>query len=219
VVILLIAIVAIVSMIFLPADLIVPGDAAGTVDNLVANEGTFRISIAGDSVIVLLEIVLVVLLYELLKPVNQTLSLIAAFARLGMTIIQGMNILNRLMVLLLIGDAGISSAIGPELQGALVGLFLGAHEQVILIWGLFFAVHLLVLGYLVYRSGYLARFLGVVLIIASLLYFIQSFGIFLFPEYAEIFTILGFLSIIEIIFPIWLLIKGVNEDRLAPSTA
>jgi hypothetical protein len=129
-----------------------------------------------------------------------------------------MNILNRLMVLLLIGDTGISSVIGPDQQAGLVGLFLNAHEQVVLIWGLFFAVHLLTLGYLVYKSGYLASFLGVVLMIASLLYFIQSFGIFLFPQYEEIFAIIGFLSIIEIIFPIWLLTKGVNEDRIVPST-
>jgi len=92
-------------------------------------------------------------------------------------------------------------------------LFLNAHVYVSYIWGLFFGLHLFVLGYLVYKSGYIPRIVGVLLIIAGLCYLTQSFGIFLLPKYEETFALFGYLSIIETAFPLWLLIKGVNVEQ------
>ncbi|MCP4139307.1 MAG: DUF4386 domain-containing protein [Chloroflexi bacterium] len=210
---LLMAVIAIISMMFLPTNLIVPGDAATTANNIMASEGAFRMSIAGNAVILLIEIVLTVMLYVLLKPVNKTLSIIAAFSRLAMTTIQGVNLLNQFFVLLLLGGAGYLTVFEPAQLHALVQLFLNAHEYVILIWGLFFALHLFVLGYLVYKSGYFPKTLGILLVISSFCYLIQSFGNILFPQYKEIFTTIGFISIIEIAFPLWLVIKGVKAEE------
>jgi hypothetical protein len=67
-----------------------------------------------------------------------------------------------------------------------------------------------VLGYLVYKSGYIPRLSGVFLVIASLCYFTQFFGNILFPQYKSIFTMIGILSSLEIALPLGLLIKGVN---------
>ena len=64
--------------------------------------------------------------------------------------------------------------------------------KMVLIWGLFFSLHLLVFGYLVYKSGYIPKIIGVLLVVASLSYLIQSFGNILFPQYKEIFTSIGF---------------------------
>ena len=211
VLILLIAVIAILSMIFLPANMIVPGDATTTAMNIAVSEGAFRVSIAGDAIIFILEIVLVIVLYELLKPVNQSLSLVATFARLAMAIIQGINLLNYFMVLILVSDAGYLDMFQPDQTQALTMLFLDAHEKVVLIWGLAFCLHLFVLGYLVYKSGYIPRILGILLIISGLCYFIQSFGNILLPQYEQIFTTIGFLSIIELAFPVWLVIKGVKD--------
>jgi hypothetical protein len=102
-----------------------------------------------DSVVFLIEVVLVVILYVLLKPVSKTLSLVAAFSRLAMAIVQGMNLLNYFAVLLLLSGADYLAVFEPGQLHALVLLFLNAHESVALIWGLFFGLHLLVLGYLV----------------------------------------------------------------------
>jgi Domain of unknown function (DUF4386) len=198
------------SMLYVPATLIVPGDAAITAHNIQASEGLFRLGLVSDSIIFLIEIVLTGLLYVLLKPVNPTLSLVAAFARLAMTVIQGINLLNHLFVLLLVSGSAYLTVFAPNQLQALVALFLNAHAQVVLIWGLFFGLHLLVSGYLVYQSGYLPKLLGGLLIMAGLLYFIQSFGNLLLPQYAKTFASLGFLSIIEVALPLWLLIKGVN---------
>jgi len=103
----------------------------------------------------------------------------------------------------------------PDQLHALVLLFLNAHESVVLIWGLFFSLHLFFLGYLVYKSGYIPRILGIALVIASACYLIQDFGTILFPKYEEMFSTIGFLSIIELVFPIWLLIKGVRDQQPA----
>jgi Domain of unknown function (DUF4386) len=91
---LVIAVFAPFSMIYVPSTLVVPGDAAATVNNIMTSEGLFRAGIASDSVIFMIEIVLTVMLYVLLKSVNNTLSLVAAFSRLAMTVIQGINLFN-----------------------------------------------------------------------------------------------------------------------------
>ena len=211
--ILVITVLAPFGMLYVPSTLIAPGDAATTASNIMASEGLFRAGIASDAVVFLIELVLTVMLYVLLKPVSKTLSLVAAFARLAMAVIQGINLLNYFLVLLLLDGAGYLTVFAPDQLHALVLLFLNAHEYVALIWGLFFGLHLFVLGYLVYKSGYIPRILGVLLIIASLCYLIQGFGNILLPKYEEIFASVGYLSIIEIAFPLWLLIKGVNVQR------
>jgi hypothetical protein len=208
---LLIAVIAPFSMIYVPSTLLVPGDAAGTASNIIASEGLFRLAIASDAIVVLIEIVLTVLLYVLLQPVSKPLSLIAAFSRLAMTIVQGINLINYVFVLLLVGGTSYLIGFAPDQLHALVLLFLSAHENVALIWGLFFGLHLVVLGYLVYRSSHIPKVLGILLIITSLCYFMQSFGNFLYPQDKELFTSVGFFSIIEIAFPLWLLIRGVKD--------
>lgn len=210
---LLIVVLGPFSMIYVPTTLVVSGDAAATASRIMASEGLFRLGMVSDSVIVLIEIVLTVLLYILIKPVNKTLSLVAAFSRLAMTVVQGINLLNHFFVLLLLGGASYLTVFAPDQTHALVMMFLNAHEAVVLIWGLFFSLHLLVFGYLVYKSGYIPKIIGALLVLASLSYLIQGFGNILFPQYKAIFTSIGFLSSVEIALPLWLLIKGVNVEQ------
>ena len=198
---------------YVSSSLVEPGDAAATANNIMASEWLFRSGIASDSVVFLIEIVVTVLLYALLRQVNKTLSLVAAFSRLAMAVIQGINLLNHFTVLLLLGGAGYLTVFEPDQLHALASLFLNVHEYGALIWSTFFGLHLFFLGYLVFKSGYIPRILGVLLIIASLCYLIQSFGNILLPKYEEIFAWFGYLSIIETAFPLWLLIKGVNVEQ------
>lgn len=211
--ILLIAFIAPFSMIYVPTTLFIHGDGLATVSNLNASTGLFRAAIASDAVVFLIEVVLTALLYQLLRPVSPTLSLTAAFARLGMAVVQGLNLLNYMVVLVLVSGAGYLSALLPAQLQALVLLFLDAHKYGVLLWGLFFGLHLLVSGYLVYQSGYLPKLIGLLLVGASVCYLGQSFGILLLPQYEAVFTQLGLLSIIEVVLPLWLIIKGVKEPR------
>ncbi|UCF97720.1 MAG: DUF4386 domain-containing protein [Spirochaetaceae bacterium] len=218
VLILIITVFAPFSMLYVPSKLVVPGDAATTASNILAAEGLFRISIVSDSVVFLLEIGILVLLYVLLKPVSKTLSLVAAFARLAMTIVQGINLLNHFVALLFLSGADYLMAFEPEQLHALALVFLNAHEYAAHIWGLFFSLHLFFLGYLVYKAGYIPRVLGVLLVIASLCYLTQGFGNILAPNYEQIFALVGYLSIIELAFPLWLVIKGVKDQQPAATT-
>jgi len=208
--ILIMAVIAPFSMLYVPSTLIVPGDAGTTANNIMASESLFRLGMVSDSVVFLIEIMLSVLLYVLLKPVSKTLALVVGFSRLAMTVIQGFNLINHFFALLLLSGAGYLTVFEPAQLHALVLLFLNVHQSVVLIWGLSFGLHLLVLGYLVYKSEYIPGIVGVLLVIASLCYLIQSFGSILYPNSEETFALVGYLSIVEIALPLWLLIKGVN---------
>ena len=212
---LIIAVCAGFSFGYMRTTLIVPGDAAATVSNLLASEWLFRLGIVADAVVFLSEIVLIALLYALLKPVSQTISLAAVYARLAMVVMQGMNLLNYFFVLLLLSGAGYLTVFEPEQLQALVLLFLNAYEYVALIWGAFFGLHTLLLGYLVYKAGFLPRILGVLMVVASFGYLLDSFGNFLLPQYdalyASVVILLALLG--ELPLALWLLIKGVNVEQ------
>jgi hypothetical protein len=213
--ILVITVFAPFSMMYVPNRIIVPGDAGATAGNLVAYEGLFRLGLVSDSIVFLIEIAIVVLLYVLLKPVSKTLSLIAAFSRLAMTVIQGINLINSFVALQLLSGAGYLNVFEPDQLHALVLLFLTVHESVVLVWGLFFSLHLFFLGCLVYKSGYIPRILGVVLVIAGVFYLVPHLGIFLFPKYEEIFSTISMISVIELALPIWLVIRGIRDQTPA----
>jgi hypothetical protein len=200
------------SMLYVPSTLIVPGDAVTTANNIVSSAPMFRLAMASDAVIFLVEIALCALVYTLVRPVNKALALIAVFARLAMTIIQGLNLLNHFVVMSLLSGSGSVAALAPPQLHALVSLFLGAHEAGVLIWGMFFGLHLLMLGYLVYRSGYLPKVIGGLLVFVGLVYLAQSFGTILLPDAKAVFTAMGSLGFLEIAFPVWLLIKGVKDQ-------
>ena len=186
---LLLVVVGPFSQLYVPSTLIVPGDATATADNIRASESLFLSGIVGQSVVFLTEIVLTVLLYVLLRPVSRTLSLVAAFARLAMAVIQGINLLPNFIALLLLSGAGYLSVFEADQLDALVLLFLNAHGYGVYIWQMFFTLHLFVLGYLIFKSGYFPRILGVLVVVGSLGYLIDSFGNILFPNYEAIFGV------------------------------
>jgi hypothetical protein len=215
---------AIFSMMYVPSSLIVPGDATATAGNIKASESLFRIGMVSDSILFLSEIVLTVMLYVLLKPVSKTLSLVAAFARLAMTVMQGTNLVFKFAALLLLSGAGYLAVFEPDRLNALVLLLFDAHNYGALVWGTFFSLHCFVLGYLIFKSGYFPRILGVLMVFAALGYLADSFGNFLSPGYEERFawivTVTAFVG--ELPFFLWLLFKGVNvqkwHDRVAASS-
>lgn len=195
--------------------IVVAGDAAATARNIMASGSVFRLGMVAESVVFLVELVLAAILYVLLRPVSRPLSLAAAFARVGEAVVQAVNLLTSILVLLLLGGTGYLAVFEPEQLSALAMLFLDANGFVILVWGLLFGFHLLLLGYLVYRSGFWPRFLGILLLVASLGYFAQSYAHFLAPQYDSILSVLVVVLAVpgELAFTIWLLWKGVNVER------
>lgn len=209
---LIITIAAVFAHFYVPGELIVAGDAAATAANITAAESLFRVGAIGSELVLLLsEIVLSVVLYVLLKPVNQTLSLVAAVARLIMTAIHGLNLLNYYFVLRLLSGAEYLTVFEPEQLHALVALFLDAHSYGFTIGIAFLTLHVFVLGYLIFKSGYFPSILGVLFIVAGFGYLIDSFALLLSTTYETTPAFIALpIAVAEIAFPLWLLIKGVN---------
>ena len=185
----------------------------------MASESLFRIGIAGDLIMIISDVALALIFYVLLKPVSNSLSLLAAFFRLGQAAILGINLLNLFFVLQLLSGADYLAVFGADQLHALVLLFLNGHSLGYSIGLVLFGLSLFVLGYLVFKSGYFPRILGILLVIASLGYLIDSFASFLLPNYHDyeaIFALVVFLPafIGELSMCLWLLIKGVNVQRM-----
>jgi hypothetical protein len=158
--------------------------------------------------------VLSILLYVLLKPVNKTLSLVAVVSRLAMTAIHGVNVLNHFFVLLLLGGAGYLTAFQPNQLNALVTLFLDSYNYGYTIGIVFFTLHTFILAYLIFKSGYFPKILGVLFMFAAFGYLIDGFSHVLIANYktGPVYLALP-IAIAEIAFPLWLLIKGVNAEQ------
>lgn len=223
---LIIIIAGIFAEFFVRQSLIVPGDATTTASNIMASEGLFRAGIAGDLVMIMSDVALALVFYVLLKPVSNALALLAAFFRLAQAAILGINLLNLFFVLQLLSGADYLTIFGTDQVQALVLLFLTGHSIGYAIGLVLFGLSLSVLGYLVFKSGYFPRVLGVLLIVASAGYLIDSFARFLLPtydNYEAILTLVVFLPafIGELSMCLWLLLKGIKAQRtqLAPGSA
>lgn len=197
--------------IYVQSTLVVPDDAAATAAAISRSPGLFRAGIGSYFVILLSEIPLTVLLYVLMRPINKTLSLMAAAFRIAMTIIHGLNLVNQLAALTLLSGADYLSIFDPnQLQGLML-FFLNAHELGWSIGMVFLAPHVVLLGYLVYQSGYMPKILGVLLVLAGVSYLIDGVALLLVPGYTVtpiVFAI--FITVAELVFPLWLLVKGIN---------
>ena len=194
---------------------VVEGDPGATVENLIASGLTFRLGMLAETLIVLIEIVVSAILYVLFKPVSVPLALASSLARFAQAVLQAVNLFTAVPALILLGGAGYLSVFEPEQLNALVLLSLDTNAFVIIIWGLIFGFHLLLLGYLVYVSRFLPRFLGVLLVLGGIGYLLQSFGHILLPRYDEILSSVVILLAVpgELAFTGWLLWKGLDVQK------
>jgi hypothetical protein len=193
---------------FIRPGMIVPGDAAATVKNIAASESLFRLSLVSDLIRQALLMLLPLVLYKLLEPVNKNIaSLMVIFALVSVPISM-LNELNHFAALLLSSGAGYLTAFKADQLNTLVMFFLELRKygtsipQVLSLW-------VLLLGYLVFKSGFLPKILGILLMIGGLCYTVQAVLFFLFPNFdSMIFGLFAFIG--ELIFYLWLLIKGIN---------
>ena len=214
-------------VITIPADvlgrspLIVFGDAATTARNIMASEWQFRIGITGDLVSAVFFLLAAWALYVLLKPVNKDFALLFLLLNLGGVAIYSTNLLNQFAAVLLLSGADILKGLQADQLQALAMFFLTLHKNGYWIAQIFFGAWLFPLGYLVFKSGFLPRMLGIVLMAScvtwtttSLLYFlyVPGFDAITFVSYP-----LGFIA--EFGLTLWLLIKGAKDQAPTPSNA
>lgn len=195
---------------FVFQSLVVPGDATATANNIKANDMLFRTSIFAWLVNFIVDVVVAWALYIFLKPVNKNLSLLTAWLRLVYSAIFGAALLNFIIVLLLLSDADYLKVFEANQLHALALLFLTAFDALFSIGLVVFGFHLLALGYLVFKSGYIPKILGVLLFVASVGYLVTGLANLLLPSYKAplelIFTVPMIIG--ELGLGLWLLFKG-----------
>jgi hypothetical protein len=198
-------------LIYVPSRLIVSGDAAATASNIMAAESLFRLGIVSNLLVQIVNILVVLALYQLLKPVNKTIaSLMVMFVLVGVSI--GMlNELTQLAVVHLLSGADYLTVFTTDQLQALALLCLNLHKQGLNIAQIFWGLWLFPMGYLVFKAGFLPRILGILLIIGCFGYLVQSFAAYLFPSFKV--NIIFLTSWGELLLLLWLLIKGVNVEQ------
>jgi hypothetical protein len=200
----------ILGILYIPANLIVPEDATATVGNIMANEMLFRFSIVAALLIPLINMAVVLLLYRLLKPVNKIHALLMVLLILLPAPIAMINELNQLAILLLLRPEYLTMFTADQLP-TMVSLLFDLHDGGIAIAQIFWGLWLFPMGWLIFKSGFLPKFLGILMMIGCLGYVIDSFTFLLFPDFGV--TVTQFTFVGELLLPLWLLIKGVNVDQ------
>src|SRR5213596_2055047 len=206
------------SLIYVPSKLIVRGNAAATSDNILAHETMFRLSIMADLVGQVIFICLAIALYRLLSGVNKTWAgLMVAFVLVSAAV-GFLNTLNDIAALTLFRGADFLTVFDKPQRDALGMLFIRLHTQGIFIDEMFWGLWLFPFGLLVYRSGFLPRFIGVWLMINCFGYVVLSVSALFFPAYYETaFKMAQPVLFGELAIMLWLLIKGAKVPT-TPST-
>jgi len=197
------------TLLYLPSHFIVRGDAAATATNIIASESLYRIGIALNLFNAVGQIFLALALYQLLKVVSKNAASLMVIFSLASVPISMLNELIQLAVLQLISGADYLKALPIDQVQAWVYLLVRLHNQGLLIAQIFWGLWLFPMGYLVYKSGFLPKIIGVLLIIACFGYVISSFGRILgYSVDIILYTSWG-----EVLLLLWLLIKGVDAEQ------
>ena len=198
------------------SQIIVYGDAAATAQNILAATWQFRIGFISDLLAALLFFLAAWALYALLKPVNSNIALLFLLLNLSGVIIQCLSDLFLVASqLLLRGDAYLNVFPVEQLQAAAM-FFLYLYKNGFMIAQLFYGAWLFPLGYLVFKSNFIPRILGILLMVHCAFWLMTFLQYFLFPSFEAIIYIsypLGFVA--EFGLSLWLMIKGVKNPKPA----
>jgi hypothetical protein len=212
------------ALIYVPSKLIVRGNAAATADNILVHETLFRLAILADLVGSVIFICLAIALYKLLSGVNKTWAgLMVAFVLVSAAV-GFLNTLNNIAALTLFRGADFLAVFDKAQRDALGMLFVRLHSEGIFIDEIFWGLWLFPFGLLVFRSGFLPRFIGVWLIINCFGYVVLSVIALFFPAYYGAAFKFGQPVLFgELAIMLWLLIKGAkvptSSSALQPAAA
>ncbi|MFI5420671.1 MAG: DUF4386 domain-containing protein, partial [Nitrososphaerales archaeon] len=167
-----------------PSMIIVAGNPASTLQNILSHDLLYRSSIAVHLIALVCNIPLAVIFYELFKIVNRRISLLVVFFTLVGTAVEAVALLYQFQPLILLGNSQYSSAFTPSQLQVLVSMPLDLQTAGFDVTLVFFGFYCLSLGYLLFRSTFLPRVLGVLLAVGGGCYLFNSFATFLDPAFA-----------------------------------
>jgi hypothetical protein len=200
---------------FVRSSLFVAGDAAATATNIVSSPGALRWGILADLLMIISDIVVALLFYQLLKEVNQLLAALSAAFRFAQAVVLAANLLNLYIVVAMLGGDSYLSAVPAAQINALALFFAQLHGTGYALALLFFAVSLILVGLLVLRSERFPKVLGIMLIIAAFGYTADTIARTVLVSYADvahIFDTAVFLPafVAELAMVLYLIVRGVR---------
>lgn len=201
------------SLMYVPSELIVLENAAETYHNIKSSETLFRLGIASSLLCYTAFLFLPLVLYKLFKPLNKNVAAAMVLLAVMSVPISFVNIQNKLTVLSLFQEGIFPDTFSNDQTQSLVIFYLSQYDLGIQIASIFWGLWLFPFGYLVFKSGFLPKILGSLLMLGCFGYLINSFGNILFPDYSKtgIATYVSLPAALgEIGTCLWLLIMGVK---------
>jgi hypothetical protein len=195
---------------FLLKQLILPNDAAGTAHSILAHEALYQLGVSFGLIANVLYLALTALLYDLLKPVGRRVALVFAFSSLAGCIVQLVGALFLIAPLVILKDSQMLSAFPPgQLQAAAV-FALKMYSRVYYVSFVLFGLFDLGIGWLIFRSRFLPRFIGILMMLGGL-----GALAFLWPPFATKFLayLIAVGGVAELALLLWLLVMGVDIAR------
>lgn len=197
----------------------VAGDIEATANNILANEFLFRLGFVSDLIMLVIFLLLPLVLYKLLHKVDKNLSILMVIFVIVSVPINMLNLLNEFSSLHLLSGAEYLSVFQIEQIKAQAMLSYDLYLHGYEIANVFFALWLVPLGMLVYRSRFFPKILGILLVVGGCGLFLEVFIHFLFPNLVMVSTILLIpQTIAEFSFLLWALIRGINESKVSISS-
>jgi hypothetical protein len=196
---------------YVRGQLIVPGDMAQTANNILAHEHLYRFSLVAGIVVVMCNLPMGLVLYELLKVANRFLALLALFFLLVAETLEASNLLNHFQPLLMLSLREVQGAFAVDQKLALARVSIRLFPVAFSVSLSFFGVFCFLIGCLMLKSKFFPKILGVLMLLAGPCYLIDNFAGLLAvpsPRYLSIVTLVA-----ESSLALWLLIVGVNEEK------
>ena len=200
---------------FIRSVMVVSGEASATAANILKNELLYRLGFVALIVLLCCNVPLALIFYDLFKVVNRNLSALVVFFTLVATAIETASLLNFFVPLILLVGNYRPTAFNPKQLQSLAYMFLELQAIGFNVAIVFFAFYDLLIGYLIFRSSFLPRMIGLLIVIGGLCYLTNSFATFLSPGFASLLVpyIQVPSGVAELAFCLWLLMIGVNVPR------
>ena len=194
--------------------IVVPGDTMATIQHITAQEGLFRFGIFGHLLVIILDIVAAWALYVYLLPLDKPLSLLAAWSRVIYAVFYGVALLNYFRLVQMLGAGGFAATLGNGELETQVTLLLSAFRNIWDLGYVIFGLHLTLLGWVLFKSGVIPKWVGILVFVGGISYLIDYVSKILFVDfYPNISLIFGWG---ELIFMLWLFFQGGKERKVKP---
>jgi len=198
---------------YLPGRIVVRQDAAATAANIVGNPTLFRLTFAAYLVEGICDIALCVFFYILFRPVNRNLALLSAFFGIASMVIYAVSEASFFAASLVLGDSSGMDTFTADQRSALAYLAIRISGTIAWLFLCLYGIASMLRGYLITRSTYLPKFIGVLLIIGGAGFFLRSATYLLAPKLSSPYLLMP-MALAGIPLTGWLLIRGINPARV-----